>query len=275
MTTASFNYLQRRKIKRTKNFDVRREESQTSDLMVSVKLHKSLLNFIEQEEVVRLEASARGTYFAVDLEKSEKEQKFEISGVNKKDSPSFRVYSVFNADRSKIRRASADFKLNSGRSKPSRKRPVKKKVPAIRHGFFSFVYADIGPRIHQIRWDAGLEIVVSERLQYILEDEIQKNASFRASFLPSLVKEILLGIILRNENLDDLGEKEGNWMHWANELNLFCDDDEAPDIYFKEADGNISQEWLDWCDTCYSNFCSGLHFDGSTYLDAMVKKHEN
>ncbi len=275
MATANFNYLHRRKIKRTKNFLLSRHEGTSEYMMVALKLDKSLLNFVEQHEVVRIEASSRGVYFSQDLLKSDEPQIIEIEGIHKKDSPSFRIYSVSDSDRSRIRRASADFKLNSGKGKPKKKKVIKKEIPAEREGFFNFAYADIGSGIYQLRWEAGLEIVVSERLQGILQDEIQRNAGFRASFLPSLVKEILLGIVIRHESLDELGEKEKDWIGWANEMNLFCDDEEHPSVYFKEQDGAISQEWFDWCDICYENFCSGLHFNGENYLDNMVRQYES
>jgi len=275
MTTASLNYTGRKRINR-RQFDVGHRSGVDEDeaLEIDVWVDPKVLSEVEDSDAVVLDLVSRADHERFVLSRQES-QTLRPSNFDQASKPRCRIAIVDRdgEDPGKIKRSSAEFVLipppDADTEHKDKFRTVKKLIEE-KETFFEPEESD---EIGAIPWkvdfvDVGeVRILINSRLMAMYEGD-QKNPVLRAMMLPSMVREVFMGIFLRTNSASDVeGCESGKWFQWAQ----FIMEDEPPIEPFK-ADIGIATEWLDWLDRLMDEF-SARRFDGHRTLLSKMEEH--
>lgn len=125
---------------------------------------------------------------------------------------------------------------------------------------------NIGDQLWKIDWlsDDEFQILVNSRL--VQKFDINQDSMMRAWLYSSVVREILLGLVVRNSDIEELDRESigAKWLLFSDQK-LGC---ECPEK-FRNDDGQISEEALQWAEDAAAEFCN-RKWDGRRTLLASL-----
>lgn len=256
MTAASVNFTNRRKIKAA-FVDLRIVERNESFIRVRVRVDEKVLSGSERYRLV-LDAFDRGRHERQTIA-SPDGQDLDFIGFPADATLRFKVRQIATGDdEGRVIAATADL------------RPIEIDGKIERDPFIRPVLEDLGPLPWRIEWDSDPSeprIVLNRRLE-------EKFGSWRhpvlqALYLPSMLRDLLSGLICRAESIDDLDEETvgGKVMQFCRERLRV----EPPDMPFRAPEGDI-ETWLEWAEDCVMEFSEIKWRKNQTLFDQMMER---
>ena len=199
MTVASINYTGRKRIKQ-RQFSCKlvRGDEENVISKVTVELSKSLMQLVENEDILVLDIISRADHERFELNVVSN-QVIETSLCNSGAKARYRISLVETSLNRKgsIRASSEEFFLNSGIRKKVRGKKTGEKVKeeiSVPENFFKPVESDdLGEQLWKVHCEDEGEIVVyiNRRLMNALDND-SKNPILRAMMFPPMVRTCLL-----------------------------------------------------------------------------------
>lgn len=256
MTAASVNFTNRRKIKAS-FVDLQILERNESFIRVRVRVDEKVLSGRGQYRLV-IDAFDRGRHERQTIA-SPSGQDLDFMGFPVGASLRFKVRQISTAeDEGRVIAATADL------------RPIEIDGKFEREPFIKPVIDDLGALPWRVEWDSDPSeprIVLNRRLE-------QKFGSWRhpvlqALYLPSMLRDLLSGLICRAESIDDLDEET-----LGGKVMIFCRDRLGvgmPEVPFRAPEGDI-EVWLQWAEDCVTEFSEMKWRKNQTLFDQMMER---
>lgn len=205
---ATYNYTNRNTI-RQKDCHVTIIEHTPEQMHVKLSLDLEKIN-LEPEQALVLEAIYKGIYFRQKLVSPKPDNDIYIDGFPENSNPSFRIklLPTFDGGNGQILSASKFFKATKSEEDKE-----------IQNNFLRFTYSDaIGGQIWSIDWEDSLNPIIYINKDFAEQYEIKTDARVHAFILPAILREILNGIFLRFNSIEELDERSQSF-RWLK----FCD----------------------------------------------------
>ncbi len=256
MPVANYNYTGRRRID-VKDAGIEIIEADNGFIRVKVKLNLQKIKNEKSHKIV-IDGESANNLERHDLKVCE-EQEIDFGGFEKNASPQFRIKLIAtNLEECGLVLASTPYTRAKAKSNKLK-----------REGFFEPTPVNhIGDAPWQIEWldPANPELLINSELAEIYGGD-WKNPQLQALYLPTALKECLLGILSRTR-LEDL-EKDT----FAYKLIHFCMstlDLPLPEDPFFDGE-TLSTNWLSWADEAYEAFCNKKWRNNKTLLNNMLE----
>lgn len=255
MTSANLNFTQRRKIK-SNLVDVTIKERNDDFIRVALHMDSKALNSVEGYRLV-LDAFDRGQH----------ERKV-ISNPADQDFD-FDLFPIDANLRFKIRQVSSGIDTGRVIAATADIRPVEAKGQTERKPFIVPEIEDLGGLPWQIVWEGDIanpKLVLNSRLSEHFGS--WHHPALQALYLPSMVRDLLSGIIARHESLEDLDEDT-----LGSRIFEFCRvsfDPAMPSTPF-HGKSEIDDEWLKWIEECVVSFSETKWRNGKSLMDQMLE----
>jgi hypothetical protein len=205
---ATYNYTNRSNI-RQKDCHVTIIEHTPEQMHIKLSLDLEKID-LRAEQALVLEALYKGIYFRKKLINPKQDNDIYIDGFPENSNPSFRVKLLpqINGGNGQILSASKFFKATKSEEDKE-----------IQQNFLSFTYSDsIGDQIWKIEWEDPENPLIYVNKKFAEQYEIKTDARVHAFMLPALLREILNGIFLRFNSIENIDERSQAY-RWLK----FCD----------------------------------------------------
>jgi hypothetical protein len=209
---ATYNYTDRGTI-RQKNCHVTIAGYYDDQIHIKLFLDLGKVNLLE-DQVLVLEALYAGIYARKEIINPKAEDDFYMDGFPENSNPSFRLKQLPSLTKNdgKILSATKFFKATKSDEEKE-----------LETNFLSFKYVNtIGDLIWKINWDQddGMnpEILINE--EFAKKYDPKNDIRFHALILPSIIKEILVGIFIRFNSYEDIndGTQAKRWLKFCDKL---------------------------------------------------------
>lgn len=255
MTSASINFTNRRKIK--SNFvDIRVLERSDSFVRVRASVDSKVLQVGEDYRLV-IDGFDRGQHQRRTIANPAGED-LDFTDFPANASLRFKVRQIaIGVNEGKVLAATADI------------RPVEIEGTVLRQPFIVPELDDLGALPWRIDWEgdvANPRLVLNRKL----EDKFGtwRHPVLQALYLPSMLRDLLTGLICRIPSPDELDEDT-----LGGRIITFCKeqfDAEIPADAFQGPSG-VAEEWLVWAEDCVVQFSETKWRKGRTLFDLMLE----
>lgn len=250
MTTASLNFTSRSKIK-SKLVSIHIIERADSFIRVRVSVDGNIGGGDKEHQLV-IDAFERGRHQRRVITNPAGEN-IDFNDFPINASLRFKVRKIaIGAEKGKVIAATADL------------RPVDNTDIAGREPFLVPELDDLGSLPWEIKWEddcANPRIILNRRL--LDKFETWRDPNLQALYLPSMLRDLLTGIICRNDDVESLDEDT-----LAKRIVDFCTstlDIKRPACAFAD---NM-EDWLEWTEACVHEFAARKWRDDKTLFDQM------
>jgi len=209
---ATYNYTDRGTI-RQKHCHVTIVDYYDDQMHVKLFLDLDRINLVQGQLLV-LEALYAGIYARKEIRTPKAENDFYMDGFPQNSNPSFRLKLLPSLTENDGKILSATKLFKATKSDEERE---------LETNFLSFKYVDtIGNLIWKINWDQddGMnpEILINE--EFAKKYDPKNDIRFHAIILPSIIKEILLGIFIRFNSFEDIDDRTQakRWLKFCDNL---------------------------------------------------------
>lgn len=205
---ATYNYTNRSKI-RQKDCNIMIIDHDENQMQIKLSLDLEKIN-LEPDQVLVLEAIYKGIYFRKKIISPTPEEDIYIDGYPENSNPSFRIKLLPDIDKGngKIQSATKFFKATRAEDDKEEQK-----------NFLSFKYLNtIGGLIWQINWEDEMNPEIIIKKDFADKYEPKTDVRVHAFILPAILREILNGIFLRFNSIDEIDERSQAF-RWLK----FCD----------------------------------------------------
>lgn len=205
---ATYNYTNRSNI-RQKDCHVTIIDHTPEQMHIKLSLDLEKID-LRPEQALILEALYKGIYFRKKLINPKPDNDIYIDGFPENSNPSFRVKLLPQIDGGNGQILSASKFFKATKSEEDKE---------VQQNFLKFKYSDaIGGQIWRIEWEDPENPLIYINRDFGEQYEIKTDARVHAFILPAILREILNGIFLRFDSLDELDERSQAY-RWLK----FCD----------------------------------------------------
>lgn len=256
MATSTFNYTNRKTIKNSA-FQINIEERAEDYVRVKLNLDLKSIKPPENSKIV-LDAYDRSIHERYNVnDQATQIQDFIEFNSEAKLKFRLRIVSTTGENQGKVFAASKEIK------------PKENSTRTEKDEFFKPIAEDLGDLPWDIDWD-GDETEPKVRINIKLQDHFGgwRNSTLQALLLPQMLKELLLGIIVRSSSKDDIDDDT-----FAGKLIYFCHSRVGvamPEQDFLD-DGKVNTDWLTWVDNVITSFCEFRWRDEKSLLEQMLE----
>jgi len=258
MTAASLNFTKRRKIKSTL-VDIRVVARTDSYIRVSVSVDAKALKSDEEYRLV-LDGFDRGRHQRQTISDPAGDN-LDFAGFPIDASLRFKVRQVASGpDEGRVIAATADI------------RPVEIEGKVKREPFIVPEPDDLGSLPWCIQWEGDVadpRLVINRKLDDMFGS--WQDPFLQALYLPTMLRELLTGLICRVESEDELDDGT-----LGGRIIAFCKDRfdaEIPSGAFNGPEGN-RDEWLEWAEECVVEFAETKWRKDKTLFELMLEEGE-
>lgn len=253
---ATFNYTGRKALK-AKECEIEITQKTPDGISVRIRFLNGLAKQYPDMPLI-LEAFHGALYSRQVLDPSRPEQTVFLDGFPEHARPQFRLRVVALDDpQARVLASSRPMRAKAQKDDESRDDAFFDPIPS----------PAIGDQLWKIDWkgDDDFDILVNSRLANTYDPNT--NPMMRAWFCSSVIREVLMGLVLRNSEIEDL-EHDSVGRKWI----AFCDQRLPSNCppYFREDDNRVSEEAIQWIEDVASEFCDTKWDGRHTLLTSLL-----
>lgn len=267
MTTANFNFTNRKEIKQS-SFDVclLDQPKESTDLNVQIYLNLKNIKINKKDSIIVIDAFGGGKHERFELDYVERQNC--LLGDYQNKYPKFRLAIISDKDnqRGKILSASKDYQLAKKKDHADGGADIKE--------FFQPKFMDLNERIWKVSWkdEASPILWINSKIENIYGGNI-RDPRLQAYILPAVFKEILEGVLLRFSDYEEIEDSDvKNWFEFAEKIL----DIKPPEVKsFREGE-LVATAWLEWVEDVMETFSTWTSKKrGNKSLLELLQEKEN